>query len=258
MAPSCSRCNKSITSVHLPVLCSLCLKNYHAPCVNLTANEVNYFNETNEQWVCPLCPKQGRVTRSNSTSTTRSDSASNQQPNSLNTSDHQLSSIMDKLLSIANDVKDIKESQARLSADVVQCKSLLEKHSEILLRHDSSILACESNIVQLQNAHTKVSSDLATIGSKINNLESRMSTATVTQTPSLNETLPLNETMERFKRSHNIIIQKLPEVDEAEDTSQVANIIALIEPSANNHRIGMTRLGATNPSCPRPIKNEAL
>nr|CAI5868875.1 unnamed protein product [Callosobruchus analis] len=140
---------------------------------------------------------------------------------------------MDRLLSIAKDIKDIKASQTQLSTDVSQCKLLLEKHSDILSRHDTSILACESSIERLQNAQTNLSSNLTSIQLKIDNIEAQISNATINETLQLNERPSPNATMERFKRSHNIVIKKLPEISEAEDISTVASIIATIDSTAN-------------------------
>nr|CAI5827674.1 unnamed protein product [Callosobruchus analis] len=135
-----------------------------------------------------------------------------------------------------------------------RCKLLLEKRSDILSRHDISILACESCTDRLQNAQTNFSSNLTSIQIKMVNIEAQISYATINETLQLNERLPPNETMERCKRSPNIIIKRLPEISEAEDISTVAGIIATIDSTTNNYKIDIIRLGASISSRSRPVK----
>nr|CAH7731085.1 unnamed protein product [Callosobruchus chinensis] len=92
--------------------------------------------------------KQGRITRSNSSSSASTDLAcpvpANLPPPSSN-----LAAIMEQLSNIARDVRDIKESQSRLSNDIAQCKSLLQQHSSIIGQHETSLRVCENNIADI-------------------------------------------------------------------------------------------------------------
>nr|CAI5838137.1 unnamed protein product [Callosobruchus analis] len=151
MSYLCSNSSQNIVS------CSECRKSFHASCVNLTATEVNFFAEDNEKWLCPVCSKQGRTTRSGSTSSVIASISG--QPVTTD----QLTLIMNQLLSIASDVKDVMICQTRLSNDIAECKSLIEQHSDKISQHDISIQTCLADIQSLRSAQENMSSNLTAI-----------------------------------------------------------------------------------------------
>nr|CAI5822133.1 unnamed protein product [Callosobruchus analis] len=128
MVLSCLACSKSIGTSQTHITCSKRLKNYHANCANLTTNELNYFTESNDKWVCPVYCKQGLVTRSNSISSSSSSRLGT--PNTSLQSEQVASSdplalIFCQLSTMANNIRDIKNSQTQLSSDVAHCRTLL-------------------------------------------------------------------------------------------------------------------------------------
>nr|CAH7762006.1 unnamed protein product [Callosobruchus chinensis] len=146
------------------------------------------------------------ITRSNSSSSASTDLAcpvpANLPPPSSN-----LAAIMEQLSNIARDVRDIKESQSRLSNDIAQCKSLLQQHSSIIVTQ---------TILPITHSETK-------------------------------------NRIERFRRSHNIIIFGIPESNNTDAT--VSAILNHVDPIANNHRLSISRLGATpQANRARPVK----
>nr|CAI5844079.1 unnamed protein product [Callosobruchus analis] len=167
---------------------------------------------------------------------------------------------MEQLSYIARDVRDIKESQSRLSNDITQCKSLLQQHSNIIGQHETSLRVCENSIADIQNSQTEVSRNLEAIGMRGTVLElnvgSRSNSANAS--PSNSNNLASNpvsndEFLERFRRSHNIIIIGLPETSDTNAT--VSAILNHVDPIANNHRLSISWLGTTpQANRARPVK----
>ncbi|CAH1990317.1 unnamed protein product [Acanthoscelides obtectus] len=147
----CATCSKLIGTSQVHILCSKCLKSHHANCVNLTIKEIGYFaGNGDNKWVCSACCRHGRVTRSNSSSSStsartaisphRSDEAAASDPLAL---------VLCQLSTMANDIRDIKNSQTQLSNDVSHCMSFLQQHLASIVRHDEVIYNCEASIQQL-------------------------------------------------------------------------------------------------------------
>nr|CAH7750747.1 unnamed protein product [Callosobruchus chinensis] len=180
MASVCTTCIKTISPQQPSVSCSSCLKLFHGSCVNLSTNDINFLSEKLQKWLCPLCSKQGRITRSNSSSSARTDLAC-PVPADLPPSASNLAAIMEQLSNIARDVRDIKESQSRLSNDITQCKSLLQQHSSIIGQHETSLRVCENNIADIQNFQTEVSRNLEAIGNRVTALELNVGLGTTPQ-----------------------------------------------------------------------------
>ncbi|CAH1969168.1 unnamed protein product [Acanthoscelides obtectus] len=121
-------------------------------CVNLTVNEINFLTDGKERWSCPACCKQGRVTRSGSTSSTcgaRSETTAPLQPDQSASTDT-LTLILNQLSTKACDIKDIKNSQSQLRTDVAYCRNSLQQHSDSISRHEDLIADCETNIQNIQ------------------------------------------------------------------------------------------------------------
>ncbi|CAH1974986.1 unnamed protein product [Acanthoscelides obtectus] len=110
------------------------------------------LSDGKERWSCPACCKQGRVTRSGSTSSTcgaRSETTAPLQPDQSTPTDT-LTLILNQFSTMASDIKDIKNSQSQLRTDVAYCRNLLQQHSDSISRHDDLIAASETNIQNIQ------------------------------------------------------------------------------------------------------------
>nr|CAI5862892.1 unnamed protein product [Callosobruchus analis] len=117
-----------------------------------------------------------------------------------------------QLSAVANDIKDIKSSQAQLSTDVAYCRTLLQQHSDSISRHDDKIATCEADIQSLQNAQTELSSNIAVIESK---LTTAMNSNAPNRCTSTNDPANLAETLEILRRSHNVLLRGVPEEKDA-------------------------------------------
>nr|CAH7747960.1 unnamed protein product [Callosobruchus chinensis] len=206
--------------------------------------------ENNEKWLCPVCCKQGRTTRSGSTSSITA-STSNQPV----TTD-QLTLIMNQLLSIASDIKDVKNCQTRLSNDIAECKSLLEQHSDKISQHDISIQMCLTDIQSLRSAQADMSTNLTAIEHRFTALQenSANSASSTAATPAIPDRSSDAEMLERYRRSHNILIKNVVENANSNDNVTVSEVLNIIDPAANGHVISISRLGAPQANRSRPLK----
>nr|CAI5851460.1 unnamed protein product [Callosobruchus analis] len=248
MALLCATCSKAIITSQVNIACSKCLKCFHASCVNLTANEVTFLNDSTDKWSCPVCCRQGRITRSNSSSSGVRPGTPTRRDTEGSSATDTLALILSQLSAMANDIKDIKSSQAQLSTDVAYCRTLLQQHSDSISRHDDKIATCEADIQSLQNAQTELSSNIAVIESK---LTTAMNSNAPNRCTSTNDPANQAETLEILRRSHNVLLRGVPEGDN--DPNLVTDIISHIDSAANAHRVSATRLGRLT-SRPRLIK----
>nr|CAI5819577.1 unnamed protein product [Callosobruchus analis] len=120
--------------------------------------------------------------------------------------------------------------------------NLLARHEDQLANYEASI----QNILSTQ----------ATLSTNIANIESRFSSSTVNAVVPNQASPPSGriaqaETLELLRRSHNILLKGI--VEGNNDESIVTDIISHVEPTANAHRVSITRLG-TATSRPRPIR----
>nr|CAI5818004.1 unnamed protein product [Callosobruchus analis] len=122
----------------------------------------------------------------------------------------QVANSYSQLSAMANDIKDIKSSQAQLSTDVAYCRTLLQQHSDSISRHDDKIATCEADIQSLQNAQTELSSNIAVIESK---LTTAMNSNAPNRCTSTNDPANQAETLEILRRSHNVLLRGVPEGD---------------------------------------------
>ncbi|CAH1981614.1 unnamed protein product [Acanthoscelides obtectus] len=121
-----------------------------------------------------------------------------------------LTLILNQLSTMASDIKDIKNSQSQLRTDVAYCRNLLQQHSDSISRHDDLIAACETNIQNIQVTQTELSSNIANIESRLaRSMETMHSGNGASSTPIAPSSQA--ETMELFRRSHNIILRGIAE-----------------------------------------------
>nr|CAI5851146.1 unnamed protein product [Callosobruchus analis] len=136
MALLCATCSKAIITSQVNIACSKCLKCFHASCVSLTANEVTFLNDSTDKWSCPVCCRQGRITRSNSSSSGVRPGTPTRRDTEGSSATDTLALILSQLSAVANDIKDIKSSQAQLSTDVAYCRTLLQQHTKAITSYN--------------------------------------------------------------------------------------------------------------------------
>ncbi|VEN59021.1 unnamed protein product [Callosobruchus maculatus] len=163
-------------------------------------------------------------------------------------------------ISIAQDIKDIKVTQSRLSDDVTDCKTLLQQHSQKISEHEILIRSCQSNIAKIESNQTATNTNLEVLEKRLSDLESSVSAC-----PNFDGINPTSESkvipravieaeaLERLSRSHNVIILGIPETNNAEE--YVNEILNQVDPVANAHRLNVVRLGSVSvQNRPRPVK----
>nr|CAH7728023.1 unnamed protein product [Callosobruchus chinensis] len=127
-------------------------------------------------------------------------------------------------------------------------------------QHETSLRVCENNIADIQNFQAEVSRNLEAIGNRVTALELNVGSRSnsVNASPRNSNNLADNplrndEFLERFRRSHNIIITGIPESSNTDAT--VSAILNHVDPIANNHRLSISRLGTTpQANRARPVK----
>nr|CAH7734078.1 unnamed protein product [Callosobruchus chinensis] len=151
---------------------------------------------------------------------------------------------------MASDIKDIKNSQSQLTTDVAYCRTLLQQNSDFMARYEDQILNCEASIQNLHTTQAALSSSIADIESRITTRLTNLDIPHLTA-PTNDTTSTHTETLKILRRSHNILLRGVTEGNN--DFNIVTEIINRIEPSANDHRLSVTRLG-TPTSRPRLIR----
>nr|CAH7713459.1 unnamed protein product [Callosobruchus chinensis] len=163
---------------------------------------------------------------------------------------------MNQLLSIASDIKDVKNCQTRLSNDIAECKSLLEEHSDKISQHDISIQRCLTDIQSLRSAQADMSTNLTAIEHRFTALQenSANSASSTPAAPAIPDRSSDVEMLERYRRSHNILIKNVAENANSNDNVTVSEVLNIIDPVANGHVISVSRLGAPQANRSRPLK----
>ncbi|KAL3279612.1 hypothetical protein HHI36_017118 [Cryptolaemus montrouzieri] len=134
----CRICTKMVNSKDIKITCHSCNNLMHAACVNLSASDVQYLEESKEKFTCTSCQGSSRLLRSNSTSSNASNH-SNSQPSTLDTNSA-LASIMEtmtKFDTIAEDIASIKKSQKSLAEQVKNCNSNSGRHGGSMTNQDT-------------------------------------------------------------------------------------------------------------------------
>nr|CAH7763956.1 unnamed protein product [Callosobruchus chinensis] len=166
---------------------------------------------------------------------------------------------MNQLLSIASDIKDVKNCQTRLSNDIAECKSPLEQHSDKISQHDISIQRCLTDIQSLRSAQADMSTNLTAIEHRFtalqeNSANSANSASSTPAAPAIPDRSSDTEMLERYRRSHNILIKNVAENANSNDNVSVSEVLNIIDPAANGHVISVCRLGAPQANRSRPLK----
>lgn len=225
--------------------------------------DADYLKEHSNGWKCPPCATMIRSSpRSDSTPVGNTSSDTEDQPITLgvlkklleDNSNKTLISqqaILDKISSIADDISSIKSKQIELSSQIKTCQESLSCHTKLLADQDSALSECRENIDQISANYAKVSTDLSDINVRVSELEVAASSSSLSFPSSSSDTTNINESVERSKRSFNIIIRGLcVEADSTgSDVQRVAGVVNAIRPNSSNSLCDVVRMGGdANPS----------
>lgn len=133
MAEKCKSCQKSIGARNLKIKCNDCDSLFHAACVKLTKEDLEYFQSEESYWRCDGCTKEKRKSM-------RVDSE-------LNKSSPNLSDVMEMLTVIREEnKKQNKELEAELGKSVNMCheniedlKHTIEIQTEAINRYEKKV-----------------------------------------------------------------------------------------------------------------------
>lgn len=279
MSANCKTCCKAILDSEHFVKCCKCSYTFHAACVDLTANEIDYLSDAKEPWLCSLCSlRKGRALRSNSTSSSSSaaskshnEPATAEQVNQLILSMKSMASDILSLKSMATDIAEIKNSQMDIRAELQRVNCALQTHSEAIEKHSSAISkcevvlreqsaevsACQFSIDELKSSYTDVKDRVDTLQSGVQYLRSRAEASvdlTSGDAPAFSAPASSVDTIGTLQRAHNVIIVGLPESPDEE--RNIRNLVDVVVPDSSQYIISCSRLGAsvTNSVKPRLLK----
>lgn len=263
MADVCSICNKQILGATESVICCKCSQPCHIVCANLTADDVAYLKEVKEYWICQGCSRgPGRQLRSNSASSSNS---SKQRPNSTPVTSEQFSRLMSSIESIASDVSSIKSRQDSIFTELKKINLTLGEHARVIDEHSSAIDRCEAGLKdqlsttakceiqlnQLSTAQDRITEQFRLIRDEWSKTQAETSSlGTINNSGSSAFGVYTGEALEKFKRSHNLIIGSLPESER--DDQIVRTLLTAVDPMSSQFILSVGRIGSKNGSSGRP------
>lgn len=255
MPAYCSVCSKSVGAKDNKITCTICCRTCHGQCVNLKSEDIEFMSEHNEKFVCPSCQGNIRKLRSNSCSDGSSQSAGVERKTGP------LALILEKLSKldkIAQDIELIKNTQSDLCEQLKKCSEKIEHHSELLHAQGVAIAECQCNITDLRTAQESVADDVMELRMKVSDIGGQMAASAVVadgMAVGRPEPCGAREMIERIKRSYNIIVRNIPEVNDTEDAVIIEKLVNEIEKSASNNITAISRVGKVKKSAvPRPVK----
>lgn len=248
--------------------CSTCSVIYHGTCQNLRGNEIDYLNQSSEEWSCSICtakikcddkralrPRIGSLSSKTDTllsspvidnlTPTTSDShtlstilaaISNIQANMITKGDmhDQLASLQKEMITMTEFRNEVSSLQEAIQA----CHQKLDTNAELLNLHSESI-------AQLQLQMASISEENKLLKKELDSLRSKLSQANI-------EGL-VQEARDRIRRENNVIIYGLPDNnDDASTVNQLLNIVSPGFPTISSNNI--LRIGSTRNGQPRPLK----
>lgn len=153
--------------------------------------------------------------------------------------------LMDRMQHLILSVERVEKRQDDLISQLAACTSTLNDHSKILSEHQSSLEKCSENIEDINRSQAAVKDDLAGISERVCTLENNLSSASTSSTD-------FPEVLERFKKSHNVILVNVPENgDTSRDMEVAGEIVDHIHRSSSSHLKSVERLPAKDASRPR-------
>lgn len=188
----------------------------------------------------------------------------------MSLSEDQFGKLMSAIQTIASDVSAIKLGQHEIRSELLKIDSVLLNHSEMLSKHSGDIEKCQSrltehssNISKCQGELAKLNNSYSEIAMRVNILEEKTSvlpTACCSDVSGFSSS-PFNhtvtysntmETIEKIRKSHNLIISALPE--SPEDVQRVKEVVSTIDPTSCSSIVSVSRLGQGVSRQPRLIK----
>lgn len=162
MADICQQCTIRIATNQHKITCSACAKKFHASCVNLTQNEIQFMKEKKEKWWCQACIKQARKSRS--ASETSFSALDTSEIRSDETDAPTLSQILKELIAIKNAQNEFSKAMDYCHDRFDEINSQLQKQEGIMKEYIEKMQTLEASnkILQKENEELKI---------KINDLE---------------------------------------------------------------------------------------
>lgn len=188
--------------------CAICKKIFHAKCVNLKTNDLDYLKTSQEQWKCQSCIPKSRLRAYSGSSHTSGSSQNIDQPltmkhfqdlmQAISSISSDLNSLKITHSNIITDISEIKASQTSLQNKFDSIGKAIELHSNTLADHKDLIDGNSARIENLSSLYNNIDSKVTAISEVVNGLK-------LSGVPTV-ETAPAAEILERMKRSHNILI----------------------------------------------------
>lgn len=204
-----------------------------------------------------MCMSTERSLRSNSCNSRSQPPVSSSPPPPLNvdtdnaTIMQQLGLLMDQLNNLNNTMTRMEKRQDDILSQLAICNSKINEHSSILADHDTNIQSCRREVSHLQGAYTELSAGLSRVSDSLEALRTEHSTPDNEAVSAIH----VQEIVQRVKRSHNLIIQNLPEVDtESLENSRVHDLVEKISKSSSKFIVRTERLPSSVKSRPRLLK----
>lgn len=253
---SCFGCSKAFNHGDEKIACSLCSNKFHLICANMTPNDKKSLKEIASKWVCQYCSKSRRGRNASQVSAGPScptpavgQGSSDDAPLTMRHFKElmaKLDCLTTNIVTIKDDVNSIRVTQELLSRQVAECTSNIERNRVMLERHDSQLLHCENNISSMSSTLNDLNDDMADIRSRTNEALARVDTG--------REGLDSSEILDRVRRSHNVILRRLPESqDGLSDDGAVHNIVNHIFSPGTGHIVSHNRIGRKTGQTPRPL-----
>lgn len=263
MSNICGKCKAKVLASCLKTLCNQCGFCYHATCAALNETDIDYMNEHNLSWTCPICRSNTRRLRSANDSAggkhQESERALNAPTSVLPGADSQeglseFQMIMHKLTSIIKELADIKTSQANIETQISACNSRLEKHESLLQDQAGQIKNCRDDIESLRRHHNGLEASLGNLNVKVNEVHNEVSAASEKAAESV---LELDDTcaeiVERMNRSRNLLIGEISgELDIKQAVSEILSTLGV--DGSTYEVVSVVRLPSKNSAMPGLVK----
>lgn len=156
--------------------------------------------------------------------------------------------LMNQMQSLIASVDRVEKRQDDLFTQLAVCTSTLNDHSRILSEQQSSLEKCFEDVITIGRSQAALSDDLSAMRERVTTLESGISSLS-------GPCSGYSEVLERFKKSHNIIVVGAPESgDSSQDMVLAREIIDHIHKPSSSGLVGVARLRAGDTSRPRWLR----
>lgn len=143
MADKCKLCKKNVSSRIMKINCNDCESPFHASCVKLEKEEVEFFQSDNNIWRCDSCAKTRRKSMA--------------VESELNKGNPNLNDVLDLLNVIrAENKEQTKNLEKELGKSVNSCHENIEELKTVLKEQSDKIDRYEKKIDELLNQNTNL------------------------------------------------------------------------------------------------------